>query len=172
MRRKLQRKLKRPTEKYLTTEKEFKILIKRKILIQKNCYLLTDLVEEIANLYEIYCVEGKADDNEKMKSFLLTNFRDNLQFTPAHGIHGNSVEVNPVDYTMASITGAGLRDKKITLAFAKMINHKPKSQELSKNFSLSAKNLMKELNKYDPIKEIFNAISLSCKSPNEANKIW
>ena len=31
---------------------------------------------------------------------------------------------------------------------------------------------MKELNKYDPIKEIFNAISLSCKSPNEANKIW
>ena len=54
MRRKLQRKLKRPTEKYLTTEKEFKILIKRKILIQKNCYLLTDLVEEMANLYEIY----------------------------------------------------------------------------------------------------------------------
>ena len=123
----------------LSAKREFKILIKRKILIQKNCYLLTDLVEEIANLYEIYCVEGKADDNKKTKSFLLTNFRDNLQFTPAHGIHGNpiivhSVEVNPVDYTMASITGAGLRDKEITLAFAKMINHKPKSQNSQKNF--------------------------------------
>ena len=69
----------------LLAEKEFKILIKRKILIQKNCYLLTDLVEEMANLYEIYCVEGKADDNRKMKPFLLKNFRDNLQFT--HGIH-------------------------------------------------------------------------------------
>ena len=40
----------------LSTEKEFKILIKRNILIQKNCYLLTELVKEMANLYEIYCV--------------------------------------------------------------------------------------------------------------------
>ena len=51
-----------------------------------------------------------------MKSFLLTNFRDNLQFTPAHGIHGNpiialSVEVSPVDHVIAWIIGAGLRDK-------------------------------------------------------------
>ena len=85
---------------------------------------------------------------------------------------------------MAPIIGAGF--KEITLVFAKMINHKLKSQELSKNFPLFAKNLMKELDKYDPIKEIFNAISLSCnpnvpindfeyaspKSPNKANKIW
>ena len=96
----------------LSAEKEFKILIKRKILIQKNCYLLTDLAEEMANLYEIYCVERKVDDNKKMKSFLLTNFRDNLQFTTARGIHGNpiivhSVEVNPVDYAMTLIIGTG-----------------------------------------------------------------
>ena len=76
-----------------------------------------------------------------MKSFLLTNFRDNLQFTPAHGIHGNpiiahSVEVNPNDYAIALIIRAGLRDKEITLAFAEMINHQLKSQELSKNFPL------------------------------------
>ena len=50
----------------LSAEK-FKILIKRKILIQKN-YLLTDLVEEMAKLYEIYCVEGKVDDNKNVYS--------------------------------------------------------------------------------------------------------
>ena len=55
---------------------------------------------------------------------MLTNFRDNLQFIPAHGIHGNpvivhSVEVNPVDYAMASIVGAGLRDQEINLPFEK-----------------------------------------------------
>ena len=61
----------------LSAEKEFKILITRRILMQKNCYLLTDLVEKMANPYEIYCVEGKVYDNKKMKSFLLTNFRDN-----------------------------------------------------------------------------------------------
>ena len=76
-----------------------------------------------------------------------------------HGIHGNpvtvkSVEVNPVDYAMASMIGAVLRDKVITLTFSKIINHKLKSQELSKNFPLSAKNLMRELDKYDPIKDI------------------
>ena len=46
-----------------------------------------------------------------------------------------------------------------------MINHKLKSQQLSKTFFLSAKNLMKELDKYDPINEIFSAVSLSC-NPN------
>ena len=58
-------------------------------------------------------------DNKKMISFLLTNFQHNLQLTLlAHGTHGNpiivhSVKVNPVDYAMASIIGAGLRDKEI-----------------------------------------------------------
>ena len=57
-------------------------------------------------------------DNKKIKSFLLTNFQPNLQLTLAHGIHGNpiiihSVKVNPIDYAMASIIGAGLGDKEI-----------------------------------------------------------
>ena len=122
-----------------------------------------------------------------MKSFLLTNFQYDLQFTPAYGIQENpiivhSVRVNPVDYAMASITGAGLRDKNVT-----HINHKVKSQEFSKSFPLSAKNLRKELDIYDPIKEIFSAVSLPCNptkpinnfgypSPkpkfNKASKIW
>ena len=101
----------------------------------------------MANLYEIYCVEGKVDDNKKMKSFLLTNFRDNSRFIPAHGIHGNPIivhllKINLVDYAMALIIGAGLRDKEIPLVFSKMISNKLMSKELSKNFPLSAKNLM------------------------------
>ena len=72
----------------------------------------------MANIYNIYCVEGKVDDNKKMKSFLFTNFQDNLQFILAHGIHGNliivnSIEVNPVDYAMASIIGAGWKMKRL-----------------------------------------------------------
>ena len=63
---------------------------------------------------------------------------------------------------MTLIIETGLRDKEITLAFAKMINHKLNSQVLSKIFPLSAKNLMKQLDKYDPIKYIFNVVSLSC----------
>ena len=62
----------------LSAEKEFEILLLKD--------LLTNHVEEMANLYKICYVKGKVDDKKKMKSFLLTNFRDNLQFKPAHGI--------------------------------------------------------------------------------------
>ena len=85
---------------------------------------------------------------------------------------------------MTSIAGAGLREKEISLGFANIINHKLRSKKLSKKFTLFAKNLMKELDKYDPIKENFNAVSLSYnptvpingfsyappKSPNKAKK--
>ena len=49
-------------------------------------------------------------------------------------------EVNPVDYAIASIIGAGLRDEAITISFAKMIHQKIKYQETRKIFPLSAEN--------------------------------
>ena len=70
---------------------------------------------------------------------------------------------------MTSIIGAGLGDKEIILAFAKIINHMLESQDLSKKFPLSARNLMKELHKHDPIQENLNAVSLSCKPPLSIN---
>ena len=51
----------------------------------------------------------------------------------------HSKKVNTVDFARTSIIGAGLRDKEITLAFAKIINHVLKSQELSKNFPVAKK---------------------------------
>ena len=96
----------------------------------------------MANLYDIYCVRKKADDNIKVKSFFLTNFQGSLKFTPGRGIHGNpkivpSKEANLVDNAMASIIGDGLIDNEITIAFANIINHKLKYEELSTNFHLS-----------------------------------
>ena len=131
----------------LSAEKEFKVLIERKILIQENCYLLIDLVEQMAKLFEIYSVKGKVGDNKKTKFFLLTNFQDSLLFTPGHGIPiiEYSVEIKPIDYAMSSIIESWLKNEEITLTFSKMINHELKSQELSENFPLSTKNLMREL---------------------------
>ena len=39
-------------------------------------------------------------------------------------------EVNPVDYAIASIIGAGLRDKEIAIYFAKMIHRGIKVQQI------------------------------------------
>ena len=38
-----------------SAEKEFLVLIKRKIVIQENCYLLSVLVVELQQLYGMYC---------------------------------------------------------------------------------------------------------------------
>ena len=87
---------------------------------------------------------------------------------------------------MALIIADVLRNKDITLAFSKLINNKLKSPKIFKYFPFITKNLIKELDNYDPIEEIFNAVSsLSCnptvpandfgytspKSPNKANKL-
>ena len=148
----------------LSNEREFTILSKRKILMLNDRYFLKDLVKEIANLCEIFCVKGKIDDNRKMKSFLLTNFQDNLEFIPDHGIHGDSIivhskEIDLVDYAMVSIIGDGLRYKEFALAFTKMKKHKLNSQRFYKNFPLCVVNLMRELDKTDPTEETFLAVS-------------
>ena len=38
-------------------------------------------------------------------------------------------EMNPVDFAIASIIGAGLHDEEITISFAKKIHRKIKGQE-------------------------------------------
>ena len=43
----------------ISAEEEFKVLIKKKILIQKKCYLLTDLVKEMVTLCEILLCKRK-----------------------------------------------------------------------------------------------------------------
>ena len=59
IRRKVPRKLKCSTKKYLYS------------LLKKNLkFPLKDLAEEIANLYEICCVQGKVENNKKYFFFV------------------------------------------------------------------------------------------------------
>ena len=79
-------------------KKKFSVLIKKKTVIQKNCYLLS------AKLYATYCANENIGDNKEIKYFLQENS------TSAREIHGNSIvvhahEVNLVDYAIASIIG-------------------------------------------------------------------
>ena len=84
-------------------------------------------------------------DNKNMKYFLRENFKESVCFTPARWIHGNPIgnvyEVNLVDFAIASVMVAWLRDKKNAISFAKMIHQKIKAQEIGTIFTLSAENL-------------------------------
>ena len=137
-----------------SAEKEFLILIKRKTVMQKNCYFLSDLVVELKHVYEMYCANENIRDSKKMKYFLQEIFKESICFKPARGIHGNPIvvhahEVNPVDYVISSIIGAGLPDEEITISFAKIIHRKIKAQETRASFPLSAEKLFEELHKSD-----------------------
>ena len=59
---------------------------------------------------ETYCANENIKYNKKMKYFLQENFKKS------------------VDYAIASIIGAGLRDEEITISFAKTIHQKIKAQ--------------------------------------------
>ena len=101
-----------------------------------------------------------------MKYFYQRNFKESICFTPERETHGNPIivhvhEVKPVDYAIPSIIEAWVRDEKIMISFAKMSHRKMKAQETRTSFLLSAENMPEELDKYDPVKEIYNAISLS-----------
>ena len=69
--------------------------------------------------------------------------------------------MNLTAYALASLVGAGLRDAEITVAFARMINRKIKARETKMEFPVSLDTLIKILDTYNPVKEIFNVISYS-----------
>ena len=112
-----------------SAEKEFLVLIKRKILMQKNCYLLLNLVAERQQWYKMYCANENIRDNKKWNIFSKKTLKS-LHVSRQHfGLHGNPTEVhahevNPVDYAMASIIKAGAK-----------IDRKIKAQETGRSFS-------------------------------------
>ena len=72
-----------------SSEKEFLVLIKRKTV--KNCYLLSDLLVELQQLYEVYCSNENIRDNKNMKYFPQENFKESICFTLVCWIQGNSI---------------------------------------------------------------------------------
>ena len=64
------------------SKKEFLVLMK---------LLSSDLVVELQQLYEMYCINENIRDNKKMKHFLQENFKESICFTPICWIHGNPI---------------------------------------------------------------------------------
>ena len=63
-----------------------------------------------------------------------------------------------------------MRDREITLAFAQMIHRKVKTNEIKQEFPIFVDKLIDQLDSYDPMKEIFNVISLSTNPKFKVNR--
>ena len=69
----------------------------------------------------------------------------------------HSVIVNPCQYAVATMKGAGLRDDDLTKAFARLVRRKLKASELQ-SWPISPEELLHRLDDAGPLTFIFNAI--------------
>ena len=106
----------------------------------------------------------------QIKDLISDKFKDKVGFKRALGIHGagnilHSTDVNPLDYSLATICGDSLRDDDITKAFAKMIHRKIERKKScdddQRTSHVSFENLVYQLDEYEPMKEIYNVIAMS-----------
>ena len=56
------------------------VLIKRKIVIWKIYYLLSDLAVKLQQLYEMHCANENIFDKKNVKYFLQENFEESICF--------------------------------------------------------------------------------------------
>eukprot|EP00794_Sanderia_malayensis_P011439 gene11439-12635_t len=182
-------------------EEEFLKIIEVKVISEKCCYFLVDLLEDLQSLYDFHVVpiEGASRKTfaSQVKDMILRKFEGKVDFARASGVRGSgnilhSVDVNPLDYSLATLQGAGLRDDDITKAFANMINRKVKclkQKQLAegqvRNEQISFDELVAQLDEHEPLQQIYNAIGLSLHpsakknehgyvvlSSLQANKVW
>ena len=155
-------------------EREFLDIIEKKVIVEKSCYFLTDLLEDMQNLYVYHGVpaHSRKTFTSQIKDLISSKFKEKVEFKRASGIHGagnilHSTDVNPLDYSLATIRGAGLRDDNITKAFARMVHRKitrKKSCDDDKSAAhvhASFENLVGQLDEHEPMQEIYNAIAMS-----------
>ena len=69
-------------------ERKFLSPFKSKVINQKCCYLLRELVVELNNLYE-YFDSSQESSAKSLKKFIANSFGNQVCFTPAVGLRGS-----------------------------------------------------------------------------------
>ena len=134
-------------------------LFRKKVLIDRNAYLMTELIQDIK---EVSLENGLQDTFIKhthlFKKRLVEEFGNSIGFY----IVGKKQifycsEVNPCKYAVATLEGAGMHDDDICLSLARMIRrHTEKSTGRE---PLSFSELFNNLKSQQPLQPLFNMIA-------------
>ena len=166
---------------------EFLKLVERKVIKDKEAYLMTDLLEDIENMstengLQESCIKYTYD----LKSKLQDRFGELISFYKAgRNLIVHPTSINPCMYAVATLKGAGLRDDDLTKAFANMIRRKLKKQS-SEEWPITAEELITRLDSSGPMTYLYNAIAWTVipqspkndkgyvliTSTSSAQKIW
>ena len=112
----------------------------------------------------MYGYEVEIARTKDLQKIITETFPEDIRFIPAIGLHGSPLilhisDVSSTDYALVSLVGAGLRDTEITVAFVRMISRKIKAIEAKMEFPVSPDTLIKKLDTYNAVKEIFSVLS-------------
>ena len=99
--------------------------IKKRIVHEKDVFLLSDLLEDIKRLSELSGLAECIISNVRTLKRIIDTFSDDISFFPkCKYLIVHSSDVNPCEYVLAILKGKGLKDYDIIKSFGEMILRK------------------------------------------------
>ena len=161
--------------------------VKTQIIRDKNAFLLNELLRDVERLSEELGLETPAlTDTRSLKRFLLKELEDDIAFFPSGKLLVvHSPEVNPCEYSVATLRGFGLRDEDLSKSFGRMLRRKLQARKQNgTSLPLSPEEFLSMLDQ-GPLPDLYNAIYYSMcdrgkrneygymiTSQTKATKIW
>ena len=148
--------------------------VETKVLKDHNTYFLNQLCEDCKEISKEFGLDDSPTClrySHRMKETLIETFSDKIQFSKVGKyVAVHPYDVNPLTYTVSTLKGYGLREESIVRCFANLVRRKlldsdrdkdKEKEKEGKYIPPTAEEFLAELDKFSPLKCIFNAISLS-----------
>ena len=150
---------------------EFMILVEKKVIKDKEAYLMTDLLEDHEHLStENGLQEPCIKYTYELKIKLQDRFGEQISFYKAgRNLVVHSTSVNPCMYAVSTLKGAGLRDDDLTKAFANMIRRKLK-KESREEWPITVEELISRIDTSRPMTCLYNAIAWTVNPQSAKNE--
>eukprot|EP00794_Sanderia_malayensis_P016364 gene16362-18007_t len=137
--------------------------VKTSVIRDKKAFLLNELLTDIQFLSEEQHLERPAiTETKSLRRLLEKELGDQIGFFPS-GIYRifHSTDINPCEYSVATLHGCGLRSKDHVRAFGRMIREKIKLKQKQRyDFPLTSEEFIKSLDE-GPLPKLYNAIFYS-----------
>eukprot|EP00794_Sanderia_malayensis_P018600 gene18600-20470_t len=140
----------------------------------KEAFLITELLKDVGEISEEYGLKEAPitlKHTYQVKAKLIEQFGDRIEF----GKVGRSDVVypsgaNPLQYSLATLHGRGLREDDLVKALAKLVNRKLSGKE-RQSWPPDPKELLSSLDNSGPLRCLYNAISWSINPKREKNEL-